>query len=260
MVMLLMPDLVLEGKAEEIARMFEEAYLEVKARKEIFLSDAEAESYFHHLQPAERAAAVASAGRGLCEVLVLEHLDGDVVQRCQQMMPAIKEKYGDSFYQSMGEWECKRDMEFFFPALDALPVERTLCVLKPGADAPLLEQRVEEEAASFGLFVVGKRHAVLSQHEAQALCKEYEGTADHGSAMSLLMQEPGCVAMLLEGRGAIGKMQLSCGPLDPNIAKTRPLQHFVQFLALTKQAMQSTPVSMWNVPTRKLQLYFLREP
>ena len=67
MVMLLMPDLVLEGKAQEIVDMFEQAYLEVKARKEIFLSDADAESYFHYLPSEERAAAVASAGRGLCE-------------------------------------------------------------------------------------------------------------------------------------------------------------------------------------------------
>jgi len=228
MVMLLMPDLVLEGKAQEIVDMFEQAYLEVKARKEIFLSDADAESYFHYLPSEERAAAVASAGRGLCEVLVLEHLDGDVVERCQQMIPAMTEKYGaGSFYESMDKWECKRDIEFFFPNLDALPVERSLCVIKPTAlergmmNGKTLEKLIEEEAASLGLFVVGKRQAVLTQTEAQALCKEYEGTPDHGGAVAVLMQEPGCLAMILEGRGAIGKLQLSCGPLHSGTAKTR---------------------------------------
>jgi len=227
MVMLLMPDLVLEGKGQEIVDMLEEAYLEVKARKEIFLNEAESGSYFHHLPAEERDAATASASRGLCEVLVLEHLDGDVVERFQQMLAPMTEKYGaGSFYESKDKWECKRDLEFFFPALDALPVERTLCVIKPTAMAATangktLAKLVEEEAASLGLFVVGKRQATLSQIEAQLLCKEYEGTADQAGAAAVLKQEPGCLAMILEGRGAIGKLQLSCGPLHAGTAKMR---------------------------------------
>eukprot|EP00438_Fugacium_kawagutii_P027257 Skav214350 [mRNA] locus=scaffold86:463657:465125:+ [translate_table: standard] len=59
-VALLMPQLVLDGK----------------------------EAYFHYMAPSARQAAVASASRGLCQVLVLEHLEGDVVERALAMKEA----------------------------------------------------------------------------------------------------------------------------------------------------------------------------
>ena len=110
-----------------------QAYLEVKARKEVYLAEEAAaqqhsgvfrnslcistptprlyfdvrhqESYFHYLQPKAREAAVLAASRGLSQalgkgttgtdspqvrvrffqVLVLEHLDGDVVERSLAM-------------------------------------------------------------------------------------------------------------------------------------------------------------------------------
>lgn len=55
------------------------------------------------------------------------------------------------------------DVEFFFPHLDALPVERTLAVIKPDAIAQgekggkTVLQVVEDEAAALGLFVVSKQ-------------------------------------------------------------------------------------------------------
>eukprot|EP00439_Symbiodinium_sp_Y106_P057164 s3681_g8.t1 len=109
-VVLLMPQLILEGKADELVSKFEEAYLEVKARKEVYLAE-EAESYFHYLQPKAREAAVLAASRGLSQVLVLEHLDGDVVERSLAMKEGLEEMYGKgSFYMSLDKWECQRDL------------------------------------------------------------------------------------------------------------------------------------------------------
>eukprot|EP00437_Effrenium_voratum_P048713 CAMPEP_0181525952 /NCGR_PEP_ID=MMETSP1110-20121109/69233_1 /TAXON_ID=174948 /ORGANISM="Symbiodinium sp., Strain CCMP421" /LENGTH=1445 /DNA_ID=CAMNT_0023656773 /DNA_START=54 /DNA_END=4392 /DNA_ORIENTATION=- len=225
-VVLLMPDLVLGGKAEELIGKFEEAYLEVKARKEVYLAH-EAESYFHYLPAEAKQAAVASAGRGLCQVLVLEHLDGDVVERSLAMREGLEELYGKgSFYMSMDKWECQRDIEFFFPHLDALPVERTLAVLKPGAiegdkNGKTVEQVVEDEAAALGLFVVAKQRMRLSQEQAKLLSKEYEGTPDLAGATGVYTSDAGCIAMCLEGRGAIGKLQLISGPLNSGTARER---------------------------------------
>eukprot|EP00931_Biecheleriopsis_adriatica_P024991 TRINITY_DN1544_c0_g1_i1.p1 TRINITY_DN1544_c0_g1~~TRINITY_DN1544_c0_g1_i1.p1 ORF type:complete len:1441 (-),score=400.02 TRINITY_DN1544_c0_g1_i1:104-4426(-) len=225
-VILLMPELILETKADEIVNKFEEAYLEVKARKEIFLSDAEAASYFHYLEPEARQAAIASAGRGLCEVLVLEHLDGDVVERCLAMVEGLEEVYGKgSFYLSVSLWECRRDIEFFFPHLDSLPVERTLAVLKPSAiemgemNGKTIQKLVEDEAAALGLFVVGTRTLVPNAEQAALLCSEYEAPS-RSAAMEELSGKQ-CVAMCLEGRGSIGKLQLICGPLSTETAKAR---------------------------------------
>lgn len=226
-VVLLMPQLILEGKADELVSKFEEAYLEVKARKEVYLAE-EAESYFHYLQPKAREAAVLAASRGLSQVLVLEHLDGDVVERSLAMKEGLEEMYGKgSFYMSLDKWECQRDIEFFFPHLDALPVERTLAVVKPDAvqqgekGGKTAEQVVEDEAAQLGLFVVSKQLHSPDEAQAKLICQEYDGSADHTNAVAAVMAEPGCLVMCIEGRGAIGKMQLICGPSHSGVARER---------------------------------------
>eukprot|EP00434_Breviolum_minutum_P041572 symbB.v1.2.036982.t1/scaffold5347.1/size28218/4 len=198
-----MPQLVLDGKADELVGKLEEAYLEVKARKEVYLAQ-EAEVYFHYMEPQARQAAVASASRGLCQVLVLEHLEGDVVERALAMKEGLEEVYGKgSFYMSLDKWECQRDMEFFFPHLDALPVERTLAVIKPDAltqgqkNGKMVDQVLEDEAASLGLFVVAKQRVKLSTDQAKLIAKEYEGTADYDNAASVYTLD-GCHLLIAE--------------------------------------------------------------
>ena len=104
----------------------------MKARKEVYLAQeavprsAEAalepkELYFHYLEPSARKAAVTAASRGLCQVavsvisciasqvLVLEHLEGDVVAKSLAMKEGLEEAYGKgSFYMSLDKWECQR--------------------------------------------------------------------------------------------------------------------------------------------------------
>eukprot|EP00913_Durusdinium_trenchii_P026721 g25068.t1 len=467
-VALLMPQLVLEGKADELIGKFEEAYLEVKARKEVYLAH-EAEMYFHYLEPAARQAAVASAARGLCQVLVLEHLEGDVVERALAMKEAtgaggapttnavvvtgemgeveelfeeeeaekaevevdeskskpisnvvdkaevlpdmfplmpecetavsrseipgcdafvldnvltkeecealihqaqglwtfwendpgrprisfrnaftvevthptlaerlwqrvapwvrpevqlseedprfevdiegswqpygvnpklllsryldgghfsphtdgttvvdfnrrtfyscvlflnasawgghtrlyadeqmdrelqrddagrltgdpklivaevepkvgrmlgLEELYGTgSFYMSLDKWECQRDIEFFFPHLDALPVERTLAVIKPDALAQGEKNgKTVDQAAALGLFVVAEQPVRLNGEQAKRSFLRHSRE---------VYQQDGCLAMCFEGRGAIGKMQLVVGPLHSGTARQR---------------------------------------
>lgn len=226
-VVLLMPDIVLADKVQEIITTFEESYVEVKARKEIFLTEADAQGCFHYLQSELREEAIATATRGLSEVLVIEHLDGDVVERSLALIEGLIEAYGEgNFYLSQDRWECLRDCEFFFPHLDALPVERTLAVLKPAAleqgekDGKNILEVLEEEAANVGLFIVGKEMLIPSTDQAALLCQEY-AEEDFNGAVGVLTSDPGVIAVCLEGRGAVGKLQLLCGPLNSGTARDR---------------------------------------
>jgi len=225
-VVLLLPDITLEGGEQAIADSLEERYLEVKARKQVCLTREDAGSFFHYLPPGEREATVEAATRGLTEVLAVENLDGNVVEATCEFMREYAEVNGAGrMYCSQGEWHAARDLEFFFPHLDSLPVERTLALLKADAivrgrlDGQTIEEAAEAEAAAAGLFIVGVQRMALTPDQAQVLCKDLVDSSDHGGAMSVLLTEPGVVAMCLEGRGAIGKWNLLCGPANSGIAR-----------------------------------------
>jgi nucleoside-diphosphate kinase len=227
-VALLRPDLLIQGKSEELLAKFEENYLEVKAKKQVYLTKEDAETFFHYQPPQHRAASVEGWTKGLSEVVLLEHLDGDVIDRAIGYVKELASEYGeDNIYCSQSLWESRRDMEFFFPHLDAAPVERTLALIKPEGimkgevEGQTLERHVEAAVAAAGLYVVGKKMIALGDAEAGVLCKEYEGTSDHKGHVNSYKGDPGCVAMCVEGPGAIAKWQLICGPTNAGVCKDR---------------------------------------
>lgn len=223
-VVLLHSELVEAEKHQAIFKHFQDNYLDVKAHKEVYLTREDAANFFHYEEPDERQAKVEMHCKGLTEVVVLENLDGNVVERTLELMETLKTEYGE-IYCSRGAWEAARDLEFFFPHLDQLPVERTLALIKADGlsksapDGKTLEDLVEAEAAAVDLVVVGKRRMVLKPQQAEALCQFPEGTPDRQQEMALLLAEPGVVAICLEGRGAIGKWNLLCGPVNSGVAR-----------------------------------------
>jgi nucleoside-diphosphate kinase len=206
-------------QADEICAEFEKNYLDIKARKRIYLTKQDAEKFFHYQKPDTLKATVASFARGLCEVVVVEHITpvenwGDVIPLSVQLVESLVPKYGAGAIFSCGsDWECMRAIEFFFPYLDATPVERTVGVIKPDGiaheqiDGKTLEQELENRAANAGLIVVGKKKTKLSASEAQLLYTE-------GSPL-----EGEHIVVCLEGRGAIGKWQSICGPPNAGLAR-----------------------------------------
>jgi len=225
-VVLISPGVLLEGKAEEIAATLEGNYLEVKAKKQMYLSPTHVTSFFGYLPKESLDAATDAWTKGLSEVLIVEHLDGDVISRMSELVSGtFAAAYGEGgVYSSAGPWESLRDMEFFFPHLDAMPVERTLAIVKPDGlmkglmGGKSLEQTIQEGISAAGLFIVGKKHMVLTDAQAQVLCEDVKGTEDHKGAIGVLMQA-GVVAMCVEGRGAIGKLLLLCGPAHAGYSK-----------------------------------------
>lgn len=220
------PDLVFEDRDEELLAKLQESYLEIKAQKQVYLTESEAGQFVSDLPEEQRGATIELYALGLSSVVVVEHLEDDVLQMTADIVEALCREYGEgSIYTSRGLWEAERDMEFFFPHLDGLPVERTLALIKPDAlgrglgTGKTVQEVVIDEAAAVGLFVVGQQQLMLSVQQAELLTKEWEETPEAHNAMSVLLQEPGAIALCLEGRGAIGKWKLLCGPTSSNYAK-----------------------------------------
>jgi nucleoside diphosphate kinase/adenylate kinase family enzyme len=211
-----------DARGEEIFSKFQACYLDVKAQKQVFMTGPDSDAFFHYLPKSARQ-------MGLMEVLVLENLDGNVVDETMKLIEALEAdpEFPKGLYCSQGAWEAARDLEYFFPHLDSLPTERTLALIKPdgiraGAIAnQTLEQMVEAKVADAGLLIVGKGKLMLQVDQAQALCADYKGTPDFDGAMGVLKGEPGCIAMCLEGPGAVGKWNNLCGPRNSEIARRR---------------------------------------
>lgn len=221
------PELVLNGKTPEIVAKIEDSTLEIKARKEVFLLEADAESFFHYLEPSARQAAVHAATLGYSEIFVIDHLEGDAAERTPVLVQELTALFGPGIHCSQDRWECLRDLEFFFPFLDSLPVERTLALIKPdgaargSVDGKTLEQVVEQEVAGAGLFIISKKNIVLDADTAGVLCEDLKGKADFSGSVGVLTQEPGAIAFVVEGRGAIGKLRLISGPAHSGLARDR---------------------------------------
>lgn len=218
-VALLLPELLLTGKSEELIGKFEEKYLEVKARKQVYLNATDANAFFQFIPSAEkRAAVVESATRGLSEVVVIEHLDGEAIERTKALVEQME--MTELIFCSSSAWESARDLEFFFPHLDATPVQRTLALIKADAltkgqiDGKSITDVVEAAAAAAGLYVVGRKSLKPTADQAAVVDKDKD-------AVGVLTQDPGVTALCLEGPGAVGKWLLSCGPANSGVAKER---------------------------------------
>jgi len=217
-----------QAKDVEIIAKFEENYLEVKAKKQIYLTQADADQFFHYLPASQRAAQVEAHTRGLSTVLVVQHLEGEAIEKALALADELMETYGaGAIYCSPTKWETMRDLEFFFPHLDSLPTERTLAILKADGlakgrvDGRTLEELVENEVAAMGLFIVAKKHMTLKRDQAEVVCEDLKDTPDFTGSIGILMAEPGVIVMLLEGRGAVGKWQLLTGPTNAGMARDR---------------------------------------
>jgi adenylate kinase family enzyme/nucleoside diphosphate kinase len=210
-----------DSQGEKILSTFQAQYLDVKAHKQVFLTSADSDNFFHYLPKAERM-------MGLVQVMVLENLDGDVVECAASIVESIRADIPQgSLYCSPGSWDAARDLEYFFPHLSALPVERTLALIKPDGlargqmDGMTLEEATEAQVAEAGLVIVGKKRIKLDAGMAKELCKSLEGQPDHQGAIGVLLKDPGCLAMCLEGAGAVGKWNLLCGPNNCGVARER---------------------------------------
>lgn len=213
--------------ADDICAKFEEEYLEVKARKQVFMAKEQVEAFFDYMSPTDLQATVDSFGRGLCEVVVLEHLDDDIIDRAPKLVQELQAQYtGESnvsaMFCSSTPWECMYYLEFFFPHLASLPLERTLAIIKPDGIAAgtrkkiTLEEDAEAKAAAAGLLVVSKQKVTVTAEQAKIVCT---GCDDPKGSEGVLTSQPGGIAMILEGPGAINRWQLICGPPNSGTAR-----------------------------------------
>jgi adenylate kinase family enzyme/nucleoside diphosphate kinase len=242
-VVILKPEITLGSNTEAILKVFQSAYFDVKKRKQVYMTKSDAEEFFAPLksEPAEFNKCVEQVLRGPCEVVVIETLDGGVVDKVldfvrmqlepppEDVVPVPGEEEMDTLlslgvlesqlYCSGDTWQAVRDLEFFFPCLDQLPTERTLSIVKPQyqqTDTDIMTV-VETEAIQSGLLVVAKKSVVVTEEMAKVL---YPDSPD---LQASVMSDAGVVAMVLEGPGAVYRWGLLCGPSDPkNAARVAP--------------------------------------
>lgn len=235
-VVILKPEITLGsvGKEEEILKVFQSAYFDVKKRKQVYMTLSDAEEFFGALKkdsPADFDKCVSQVLAGPCEILVIETLDGGVVDKVLDFVkvqlepppeePTPGEEPAETLYTlgvaetalycSGDSWQAVRDLEFFFPCLDQLPTERTLSIVK-SADPEMLTV-VETEAKQNGLLVVAKKPVVVTEEIAKVL---YPGSPE----LQESNKDASVMAFCLEGPGAIYRWSLLCGPSDPKAAPT----------------------------------------
>jgi len=178
-------------------------YLKVVKSKKVHIPDDTAWDFFRGFQPKEGAEGefdqlVADVTSGPCVIAVVEHLDGGAVEKLLTATEKLKEKYGDNFFCSASSWEALREVNFFFPYVDRLPVTTTFVV----CSAPAIADQVKLRCYDESLLVLAETDSLTPEHMAKlpaAVISEFEANETR-------------IGMLVEGNGAVEKVQLILGP------------------------------------------------
>merc|ERR1719265_860934 len=116
-------------------------------------------------------------------------------------------------------WQATRDINFFFPYMQSLPVERTYAMIKPDAVEKGAHEKILEEIKRAGLLIVGQKHRKVPVGMAEELYKEHKGKPFYDGLMQFICSDAGIVALCLEGPGAIERWRLLCGPTNSHVAR-----------------------------------------
>ena len=209
-----------EEKIGEVVKDLKEQYVDVRLRKTVYLPRKEAEEFFSFWKSGEKPfeEMIEEVTKGPCEVLVLESAEGGTVDKVVELLPGLLEKHGD-IYVSASKWEAVRDIEYFFPYMDSLPVERTYAMMKPDVMEKGYREEILAEIQAKGLMIVGMKSQKLPVVQAEQLYAEHKGKPFYDGLMKFMCGEAGITAMCLEGNGAIEKWRLMCGPTNSDAAK-----------------------------------------
>ncbi|MBI2902596.1 MAG: nucleoside-diphosphate kinase [Candidatus Methylomirabilis oxyfera] len=93
-------------------------------------------------------------------------------------------------------------------------MEQTLVIVKPDAVARRLIGEVIRRCEAEGLVVRGLKMVALSQREAEGFYHVHRQQPFFGSLTSFMASGP-CIAMVLEGEGAIRRVRDIMGATDP---------------------------------------------
>jgi nucleoside diphosphate kinase/adenylate kinase family enzyme len=175
-------------------------YIKVIKSKTVYLSEEKAWDFFQGYNSSADDAATAfdalvtSVAAGPCIVAAVEHLDGGAVDRLKEAVGQLNVKYGEgAFHCSGSKWEALREVDYFFPYVQRLPVTTTLVVASS-------DERAEQAKLACwdqDLLVIAEA-PIGDKVSSIANASEFTG---------------GATALLVEGRGAVEKCQLMTGPL-----------------------------------------------
>mmetsp|Transcript_27620 Transcript_27620/g.68843 ORF Transcript_27620/g.68843 Transcript_27620/m.68843 type:complete len:1504 (-) Transcript_27620:594-5105(-) len=231
---LIKPDLIAGQKGCEVVARLEEDDFEIKQKKIAYLTKGDVEALFtdYHGR-SDYSQRVAFMTSGPVWVLVVEHLEGDTVNRLAALAgpndpqvadeTTLRGQYGhdevrNGVHVSADKWAAVRERDFFFPYLCECPTERTFGMVKPDATSHAGE--ILDTIGKENLLAVGMCELKLSAAQAEELYTEHKGKPFYDGLMSFITEEAGIIALCLEGRGAIERWRQLCGPTDPDTART----------------------------------------
>jgi nucleoside diphosphate kinase len=182
-------------------------YLKVLKSKQLQLESSTACEFFKGFNPdgagdGELAGAfdalITEVTSGPCVIAVVENLDGSTVKKLKEAMPALTEKYGNGFHCSGSAWDALREVNFFFPYVDRLPVSTTLVMASNEDNAAL----VKSICLTNDMLVIAEGALLDSSGQLPAELKE----------LASEFETPSAIAMLVEGPGAVERCALLLGP------------------------------------------------
>jgi nucleoside-diphosphate kinase len=182
-------------------------YLKVLKSKQISLSPSIAFEFFKGFSadsigdaelPGAFDTLITEVTSGPCVIAVVENLDGSTVAKMKEALPALVAKYGDHFKCSMSAWDALREVNFFFPYVDRLPVSATLVLAANEEKASL----VKSACLTSDMLVVAEGALLDSAGQLPPVLKD----------LAAEFETPSTIAMLVEGRGAVEKCALILGP------------------------------------------------
>jgi len=204
---------------DEILEHLQSRKLIIKQRKTVQWNSAEADAWLiANLSAERRTELVKEFSTGSFEVIAVDHVNGKAWSVASELVTEL-ENLQRFLYTSQSRWEALYDVNYFFPIVTGHPVERTLALIKPEVVQKQLESLIIGMIQKEGLIIVDKRTLIPSQELATSLYGNQSDQSHYDELVASITKEPGVVALCLEGKQAIERWKLLCGPDDSEQAR-----------------------------------------
>ena len=207
---LIKPEVVGEGKVDSVVRDLEANEFIVVAQKTVPVTEAAAADLYRESKEQTNYPALVSSTTGDNVALILER---------RGAIKAWRLKVGSDvtrFHAAPSAAVVEQQIAMFFGP-DAVPVERTLALIKPGT-ADKHSSEIKREIAANGFTILAERRVRLSRELAEAFYAEHAGRSFFDNLVSYMSSGP-AVAMVLAKPAGIKCWRSLIGPTNNEVAK-----------------------------------------
>ncbi|XP_070186039.1 thioredoxin domain-containing protein 6-like isoform X4 [Littorina saxatilis] len=245
-VALIKPNVVAEGKTDEILAEMKAKGIKVIAQEQRQLTEDEAREFYSHLKDEdffEELVKFMSSGPSHVLVLTKGQADDSIIKEWRDMLgpPAVEDakeqapeslraRFGDAglmnaLHGSDSKETAARELAFFFPHMDApklhtkkKDVQRTLALIRPDAFASQKDE-ILQKIKDAGFEIALSKVVSLSREQAENFYKEHEGQPYFEDLVTRMSSGP-MLALGLARDDAVTGWREMLGPPDLEEAKT----------------------------------------